>query len=201
MIAIIDYGVGNIKNVYTAFNNLGFDAVITSEKALIDKSSAIILPGVGAFKDAMDNLYKHHLVNCIRENVDKGKLLFGICLGMQLLFEKSHEDGEWNGLGLLEGEIVRFDDSLKVPHMGWNKLIKAKDDEIVKGINNGEYVYFVHSYYLKAKNKDDIVAFSDYGVKVPAIVRRDNIIGMQFHPEKSGKTGMKLLKNIEEMIK
>lgn len=201
MIAIIDYGVGNIKNVYTAFNNLGIDAVVTSDKAVIDKSSAIILPGVGAYKDAMDNLYKHDLGNCLKENANKGKLLFGICLGMQLLFEKSYEDGQWDGLGLLEGEIVRFDGSLKVPHMGWNKLIKAREDEIAKGINDYEYVYFVHSYYLAAKNQEDIVSWSDYGVKVPAIVRKDNIIGMQFHPEKSGKTGLKLLKNIKEMIK
>lgn len=201
MIAIIDYGVGNIKNVYTAFNNLGMDAIVTSEKAIIDKSSAIILPGVGAYKDAMDNLYKHDLVHCIKENVNKGKLLFGICLGMQLLFEKSYEDGQWDGLGLLQGEIVRFDGSLKVPHMGWNKLIKAREDEIAKGINDYEYVYFVHSYYLKAKNQVDIVSWTDYGVEVPAIVRKDNIIGMQFHPEKSGKTGLKLLKNIKEMIK
>lgn len=201
MIAIIDYGVGNIKNVYTAFKNLGLDVTVTSEKAVIDRSSAIILPGVGAYKDAMDNLYKHDLVECLKANANKGKLLFGICLGMQLLFEKSYEDGEWDGLGLLQGEIVRFDGSLKVPHMGWNKLIQARDDEIAKGINDYEYVYFVHSYYLKAKNQEDVVSWSDYGVKVPAIVRNNNIIGMQFHPEKSGKTGMKLLKNIKEMIK
>ncbi|MCT4563247.1 MAG: imidazole glycerol phosphate synthase subunit HisH [Maledivibacter sp.] len=201
MIAIIDYGVGNIKNVYTAFSNLGIDAVVTSDKAVIDRSSAIILPGVGAYKDAMDNLYRHDLVHCLKENANKGKLLFGICLGMQLLFEKSYEDGQWNGLGLLEGEIVRFDGNLKIPHMGWNKLIKAREDEIAKGINDYEYVYFVHSYYLAAKNQEDIVSWSDYGVKVPAIVRKDNIIGMQFHPEKSGKTGLKLLKNIKEMIK
>lgn len=201
MIAIIDYGVGNIKNVYTAFKNLEFDVTVTAEQEVINRSSAIILPGVGAFKDAMDNLHKRNLVECIKENVNKGKLLFGICLGMQLLFEKSYEDGEWDGLGLLEGEIVRFDGTLKVPHMGWNKLLKQRDDEIAKGINDYEYVYFVHSYYLKAKNQEDIIAWSDYDAKVPAIIRNNNIIGMQFHPEKSGKTGMKLLKNIKEMIK
>ncbi len=201
MIAIIDYGVGNIKNVYKAFTNLGLDVVVTSDKELINKSSVIILPGVGAFKDAVDNLKKYDLVDCIKENVGMGKLIFGICLGMQLLFDKSYEDGEWDGLGLLGGEIVRFSEKLKVPHMGWNRLIKAKDDEIGRNIKEGEYVYFVHSYYLKPSNKEDVIFWTDYGVKVPAIVRKNNIIGMQFHPEKSGKTGLKLLSNIKEMIK
>lgn len=201
MIAIIDYGVGNIKNVYKAFTNLGLDVVVTPDKELINKSSAIILPGVGAFKDAVDNLKKYDLVDCIKENVGRGKLIFGICLGMQLLFDKSYEDGEWDGLGLLGGEIVRFSEKLKVPHMGWNRLIKAKDDEIGRNIKEGEYVYFVHSYYLKPSNKEDVIFWTDYGVKVPAIVRKNNIIGMQFHPEKSGKTGLKLLSNIKEMIK
>ncbi len=201
MISIIDYGVGNIKNVYKAFTNLGLDVVVTPDKELINKSSAIILPGVGAFKDAVDNLKKYDLVDCIKENVGRGKLIFGICLGMQLLFDKSYEDGEWDGLGLLGGEIVRFSEKLKVPHMGWNRLIKAKDDEIGRNIKEGEYVYFVHSYYLKPSNKEDVIFWTDYGVKVPAIVRKNNIIGMQFHPEKSGKTGLKLLSNIKEMIK
>ncbi len=201
MIAIIDYDVGNIKNVYKAFKSLDLDVVVTADKEVINKSSTIILPGVGAFKDAMDNLKKYDLVDCIKENVARGKLIFGICLGMQLLFEKSFEDGEWEGLGLLKGDIVRFDGDLKVPHMGWNELIKAKDDELGKDIKEGEYVYFVHSYYLESKNKDDVVFWTDYGVKVPAVVRQGNIVGMQFHPEKSGKTGMKLLRNIKEMIK
>jgi len=201
MIAIIDYGVGNIKNVYKAFKSLDLDVVVTADKELINKSTTIILPGVGAFKDAMDNLKKYDLVDCIKENVEGGKLIFGICLGMQLLFEKSYEDGEWEGLGLLEGDIVRFNGDLKVPHMGWNKLIKAKEDAIAKNITEGEYVYFVHSYYLEAQNEEDVVFWTDYGVKVPAVVRKNNIVGMQFHPEKSGKTGMKLLQNIKEMIR
>lgn len=201
MIAIIDYDVGNIKNVYKAFKSLDLDVVVTADKEVINKSSTIILPGVGAFKDAMDNLKKYDLVDCIKENVAGGKLIFGICLGMQLLFEKSYEDGEWEGLGLLKGDIVRFGGALKVPHMGWNKLIKAKDDKLTKDIKEGEYVYFVHSYYLESKNEDDVVFWTDYGTKVPAVVRKNNIVGMQFHPEKSGKTGMKLLRNIKEMIK
>ncbi|WP_432666890.1 imidazole glycerol phosphate synthase subunit HisH [Wukongibacter baidiensis] len=205
MIAIIDYEVGNIKNVYKAFKSLDLDVVVTADKEVINKSSTIILPGVGAFKDAMDNLKKYDLVDCIKENVRSGKLIFGICLGMQLLFENGYEDGQWEGLGLLEGDIVRFEgdlfeSDLKVPHMGWNGLIKAREDEIAKDITEGEYVYFVHSYYLKPGNEEDVVFWTDYGVRVPAVVRKNNIVGMQFHPEKSGKTGMKLLENIKEMI-
>lgn len=200
MIAIIDYEVGNIKNVYKAFKSLDLDVVVTSDKEVINQSSTIILPGVGAFKDAIDNLKKYDLVDCIKENVRDGKLIFGICLGMQLLFERSYEDGQWEGLGLLEGDIVRFEGDLKVPHMGWNNLIKAREDEIAMGITEGEYVYFVHSYYLKPKNEEDVVFWADYGARVPAVVRKNNIVGMQFHPEKSGKTGMKLLENIKEMI-
>ncbi|WP_432403783.1 imidazole glycerol phosphate synthase subunit HisH [Wukongibacter sp. M2B1] len=200
MIAIIDYEVGNIKNVYKAFKSLDLDVVVTSDKEVINQSSTIILPGVGAFKDAIDNLKKYDLVDCIKENVRDGKLIFGICLGMQLLFERSYEDGQWEGLGLLEGDIVRFEGDLKVPHMGWNNLIKAREDEIARDITEGEYVYFVHSYYLKPKNEEDVVFWADYGARVPAVVRKNNIVGMQFHPEKSGKTGMKLLENIKEMI-
>lgn len=200
MIAIVDYDVGNVKNVYNAFDRIGLKTQITSDPSEIDKSEAIILPGVGAFKDAMDNLEKTRLKECIINNSKKGKIILGICLGMQLLFEKSYEEGQWNGLGLMKGEIVKFDTDLKVPHMGWNKIIKSKEDSIGENINDGEYVYFVHSYYLKPENKESVIFWTDYGIKVPAIVRRDNIIGMQFHPEKSGKTGIKLLKNIKEMI-
>lgn len=201
MIAIIDYGVGNLKNVYTALKKLDLDAFITSDINKINNSHAIILPGVGAFKDAMDNLIDYNLVNCIKDNVKTGKPLLGICLGMQLLFDTSYEDGIWKGLGLIEGEIVRFSNSLKVPHMGWNSLHKNKDHKLIKDINEGEYVYFVHSYYLKAKNSNNVLLYTDYDVKVPAVVAKDNVFGMQFHPEKSSDTGIKLLQNFKEMIK
>lgn len=201
MLAIIDYGVGNIKNVYRAFSSLGLDVVVTNDKEIINKSNAIVLPGVGAFKDAMENLKKQELIDCIRKNVEKGKFLIGICLGMQLMYEKSYEDGEWEGLGLLEGEIVQFNGALKVPHMGWNDLIKTKNDYIGEGIDSGEYVYFVHSYYLKTKDENQVIFWADYGAKVPAVIRKNNIIGMQFHPEKSGETGRRFLENIKELIK
>ncbi|MFT9494053.1 imidazole glycerol phosphate synthase subunit HisH [Anaerosolibacter sp.] len=201
MIAIVDYGVGNLKSVNKAFQYLGFQSLITSDPKEIDKSDAIVLPGVGAFKDAMEQLKKNDLAQCIKENAEKKKLILGICLGMQLLYEKSYEDGEWEGLGLLKGEIVKFNSQLKIPHMGWNKLSKRFDDDLGRGIQDGEYVYFVHSYYLDTHAKDDILFNTQYDVDVPAVVRNGNIIGMQFHPEKSGGTGLKLLRNFGELIK
>jgi len=201
VIAIIDYGVGNLKSVYKALVHLGFSAEITSDKEKINESKGIILPGVGAFRDAMENLKRMELVDCLSENVKMGKPFLGICLGMQLLYEKSYEDGEWEGLGFLKGEIVRFDHQYKVPHMGWNSLIRGTPDPIGKGVDEGEYVYFVHSYYLKPQDPNEVVFWTDYGVKVPAAVRNRNIIGMQFHPEKSGKVGMQLLKNFGELMK
>jgi imidazole glycerol-phosphate synthase subunit HisH len=200
MIAIIDYGVGNLKSVYKALVNLGFKAIITSNEDEINSSKAMILPGVGAYKDAMDNLGKSGLISCIKGNIAKGKPTLGICLGMQLFYDKSYEDGEYEGLGILKGEIIRFEEGLKIPHMGWNSLVKETNDEIAEGISEGEHVYFVHSYYLKPEDNSEVVLWSDYGVKVPAVVRKDNVIGMQFHPEKSSDVGMKLLKNFGELI-
>ena len=201
MIAIVDYGVGNLKNVYTALSKLGLDVQITSSPNKIDDSKAVVLPGVGAFKDAMINLDSHKLIPCIDRNVRGGKPLLGICLGMQLLFEKSHENGLWDGLGFLEGDILRFNNGLKVPHMGWNTLSIHKKHPLTKNIEEGEYAYFVHSYYLQTKNWDNVLLYCDYGNKVPAVVAKDNIYGMQFHPEKSSITGNKLLTNFKELVK
>jgi glutamine amidotransferase len=201
MIVIVDYGVGNIRNVERAFTKLGMDVVVTRDIEKIDQATAIILPGVGAFRDAINNLKKYDLVECLQRNAAKGTWIIGICLGMQLLYDKSFEDGEYEGLGLLRGEIVKFDDSeLKVPHMGWNQLVKRRDDEIGKGLSENDYVYFVHSYYLKNEDPTSILYTSFYGVDVPAIIRKDNIIGMQFHPEKSSAVGVKILSNIKELI-
>lgn len=200
MLAIIDYGAGNLKSVYKSLIKLGLEAKITSDGDEIDKSSGIILPGVGAFKDAMDNLYNRGLIDCIKRNIASGKPTLGICLGMQLFYEKSYEDGEYEGLGILKGEIVRFDERLKVPHMGWNSLIKGTENRIAEGIKEGEYVYFVHSYYLKPENNNEVIFWSNYGARVPAVVRSKNVIGMQFHPEKSSDVGMRLLKNFGELI-
>ena len=201
MIAIVDYGVGNIRNVERAFRKLDMDVVVTRDIAVIDSAEVIILPGVGAYRDAMMNLNKYNLVDCLRRNVESGKLIFGICLGMQLFYEKSYEDGEYEGLGFLKGEIVRFpENNLKVPHMGWNNLIANREDAIGKGIGEDDYVYFVHSYFLATQDESEVIFWSDYGVKVPAVVRQGNIIGMQFHPEKSGDVGVQFLKNIKAMI-
>lgn len=202
MIAIIDYGAGNLRSVSKALKKIGADAIITSDPKSIDSSTAMVLPGVGSFGAAISNLKEMGLDKAIRENVAKGKPLLGICLGMQLLFDRSFEDGIWEGLGLIGGNVIRFSDlSLKVPHMGWNQLIPNRDDEIGLGIAMGEYAYFVHSYYAMPDKTEDVVFYTEYGVQVPAVVRRNSVIGMQFHPEKSGDTGMKLLENFVELIK
>ncbi|MBO8155045.1 MAG: imidazole glycerol phosphate synthase subunit HisH [Bacillaceae bacterium] len=202
MITIIDYGAGNLKNVKHALGKLDVQANISSNPEELRKSNALILPGVGAFKDAMDTLYKLKLVNPIKEHAEQGKPLLGICLGYQLLYDKSFEDGEWEGLGLLKGEVVPFTHDLKVPHMGWNQLIKNPNnaDPMTKNIGGEEYVYFVHSYFVKPENKEETIFYTDYGITFSAASRKENIIGMQFHPEKSGETGTKLLKNFVELI-
>lgn len=201
MIAIVDYDVGNLKNVYTALGDVGLEGTITRDKKVLDAADAIILPGVGAFSDAMDNLRKFDLVDALNANVKKGKTLMGICLGMQLLFDKSYEDGEFAGLSYIPGEIVKFDaPGIKIPHMGWNNLVINRQSPLVKNIGAEDYVYFVHSYYAKPDDFDDVVAYAEYSVKVPGIVQKDNVIGMQFHPEKSSTVGLQLLKNFKEMI-
>ncbi len=200
MIAIIDYGVGNLRSVQKSLEKIGLDSIITENSEEIDNADSIILPGVGAYRDAINNLKIKNLDKVIKSNVDKGKLLLGICLGMQLLYEKSYEDGEYDGLGLLKGEIVKFDKGLKIPHMGWNNLKIVRNNDITKYIKEDDYVYFVHSYYAKSSG-DEIIAYADYGKKVPGIVGYKNIYGFQFHPEKSGDVGLSLLKAYGEMIK
>ena len=200
MIAIIDYGVGNLKSVYRALNNLGLETIIATTNQEILSSKAVVLPGVGAFKDAMAQLSNSGLTEGLMKTVEAGKPVLGICLGMQLLFDKSFEDGEFEGLGLLKGEIHRFNEGLKVPHMGWNQLDKHIEDSIGRGLSDKEYVYFVHSYYLKAQERKNVIYSCNYGINFPAVVRKNNIIGMQFHPEKSGKTGLQLLKNFGELV-
>ena len=204
MIAVIDYGVGNLFSLKSSLDYTGLENIFTNSENEIRKADALILPGVGAFRDAIDILNKTGLGTIIKEEAEKGKKILGICLGMQLLFDKSYEYGEYKGLGLINGNIVSIKDNLKnkklkVPHMGWNSLEFLKEDKILNYINEGEYVYYVHSYY--AENCDNsVVACSDYEVKVPGIVKSDNIYGIQFHPEKSGKTGLNILKAFGEMI-
>ncbi len=200
MIGIIDYEVGNLFNVQRGLERVGLDSIITRDPKKLRNAEAIILPGVGACRDAMENLHRFDLVEEIRKNVKDGKLFFGICLGMQLLFEKSYEGGEFDCLSLMEGEVVPFETDLKIPHMGWNTLKIHKESPLVKGID-GRYVYFVHSFLLDPKYNKNIIASTEYDGVVPAITGKDNVYGMQFHPEKSGETGMMILQNMKKMIK
>ena len=204
MIAVIDYGVGNLFSLKSSLDYTGLENIFTNSENEIRKADALILPGVGAFRDAIDILNKTGLGAIIKEEAEKGKKILGICLGMQLLFDKSYEYGEYKGLGLINGNIVSMKDNLKnkklkVPHMGWNSLEFLREDKILKYINEGEYVYYVHSYYAENCN-DSVIACSDYELKIPGIVKNDNIYGIQFHPEKSGKTGLNILKAFGEMI-
>ena len=209
MIAVIDYGVGNLFSLLSSLNYVGLNTKLTNDIEEIKNAKGIILPGVGAFRDAIGNLEKYRLKEILINEAKNGKPFLGICLGMQMLFEKSYEYGEYEGLGLINGtveEIKKYipeNSDLKIPHMGWNSLIineRFKDDKILKDIDNNEYVYYVHSYFAKTDMKN-IVAYSEYGTKIPGIVKNENVYGMQFHPEKSGDTGLKLLKNWGELIK
>mgnify|MGYP000904429137 FL=1 len=209
MIAVIDYGVGNLFSLLSSLNYVGLDTKLTNNIEEIKNAKGIILPGVGAFRDAIGNLEKYGLKETLINEAKNGKPFLGICLGMQMLFEKSYEYGEYEGLGLINGtveEIKKYipkNSDLKIPHMGWNSLIineRFKDDKILKDVDNNEYVYYVHSYFAKTDMKN-IVTYSEYGTKIPGIVKNENVYGMQFHPEKSGDTGLKLLKNWGELIK
>lgn len=199
MIIIVDYGVGNLSSVKNALDTLGYESKISNNEKEIENAKGIILPGVGAFNDAIKLLRKSGLDKSIYKAIDNGGYILGICLGMQLLYERSFEDGEWEGLGILEGDIVKFKDNVKIPHMGWNSLKVIGEDKILKYIGENDYVYFVHSYYGNTLKNG--IAYVDYDVKVPAIVGKNRVYGMQFHPEKSGDIGIKLLKAFGEMIK
>lgn len=198
MIAIIDYGMGNMHSVSKAVERLGFEAEVTSDPDRIAAAEGAILPGVGAFGDAMEHLKESGLQDVVVRYAASGKPLLGICLGMQLLFTRSEEHGSHEGLNLLPGEVVRFRGDYKVPHMGWNKLQYVQDSPLFKDLAEG-HVYFVHSYHVKPERQSDLLAATDYYQPVTAIVERDNVYGMQFHPEKSGEVGMKLLGNFLEL--
>ena len=202
MIAIIDYGVGNLFSLVSSFKAIGADTVITGDVEIIKKADKLILPGVGAFGDAIRKLRETALDKVLIEEAKNGKPVMGICLGMQMLFEKSYEYGEYDGLGLLKGEVVpmekRLPKSLKIPHIGWNALIYKKENPIFKYINNGDCVYFVHSYYAEGCD-DSLLATAEYGKELTAAVAKGNIYGCQFHPEKSGKVGLNILKAFCEM--
>lgn len=201
MIAIIDYDAGNIMSVKKAMEYLGEEAVITRDESILLSASKVILPGVGAFGDAMEKINRYGLGPVIKKIVENGTPFLGICLGLQLMFDESEEAPGVKGLSLLPGKIVRFDanESLKVPQIGWNSLKFPKESRLFEGIKEDSYVYFVHSYYLKAENREDVAATSDYGVIYDAAVESGNIMACQFHPEKSSEVGLKILKNFVEM--
>jgi glutamine amidotransferase len=180
----------------------GINGVITSDPDVIDNADGIILPGVGAFRDAMQRLNQSGLTDVIDRNVRKGKIFQGICLGMQMLFDSSSEDGLTAGLGYIPGTVELMQpEGLKIPHMGWNELVINRDDPFMKGIHPGDYVYFVHSYAAVPENFDEnVLAYAEYGMRVPAVVRKDNVIGTQFHPEKSAAAGAVFLNNLKELI-
>lgn len=197
MVVVIDYDAGNIKSVEKALNSLGEEVLITRDKDTILNAKRVILPGVGAFGDAMEKLRTYDLVNVIRECVKRGTPFLGICLGLQLLFEGSEESPYVEGLGILKGRILRIpvSDGRKVPHIGWNSLEFPKEGRLFHGISEGAYVYFVHSYYLQAMEEDIVTAVTDYGVRIHASIEKDNVFACQFHPEKSSDVGMRILKN------
>ncbi len=199
MIAIIDYQMGNFSSVQKAFKKAGGNAIITSDKGKIISAKAVVLPGVGAFGDGIKELKKLGLIKIIKDFIAAGKPFLGICLGMQLLFEESQEAPGVKGLGILEGRVKRFPSGgkLKVPHMGWNQ-IKSRGrlkPPLLKGISDGSYVYFVHSYYCRPRDKNIVVAETNYGIDFPAMICRENILGCQFHPEKSQDIGLRILRN------
>ena len=198
MIAIVDYGVGNLFSLICSFESIGADICVTSDPQVIREAEKIVLPGVGAFEDASRKLSESGLGEVIKDECAKGKPLLGICLGMQMLFEKSYEYGENEGLGLIKGSIRPIKDvipaGLKVPHIGWNALnFGEKKDELFKYLEEGDFVYFVHSYY-GAECEDSVIATAEYGAMLTAAVRRGNVCGVQFHPEKSEKTGLAILR-------
>jgi imidazole glycerol-phosphate synthase subunit HisH len=199
LIAIIDYGMGNLHSVSKAVERLGVDAVVTSDEGQLMQADGAILPGVGAFGDAMHNLRETGLGDAVRYYAQSGKPLLGICLGMQLLFSESEEHGHNEGLNLLSGRVVRFQGDYKVPHMGWNKLQFRQPHPLFNGLEEG-HVYFVHSYHVKTEQESDLLASTDYYQPVTAIVGRGQVYGMQFHPEKSGPLGMRLLDNYLKLV-
>lgn len=201
MIAIIDYDAGNIKSVEKAIQYLGEDAIITRDRDLILNSDKVILPGVGSFGDAMAKIREYDLVNTIYDVVDKKTPFLGICLGLQLLFKTSEESEGVTGLGLLDGRIIRIPDAtgLKIPHMGWNSLDIKPGATLFQGIEDQSYVYFVHSYYLQAEHEEDVAATTVYSIKIHASVEHENIYACQFHPEKSSRVGLQILKNFIQL--
>ena len=194
MIAIIDYGMGNLRSVTNAFARLGASIALTRDKGVIAEAGAIVLPGVGAFGKCMENLKGFDLLDVLKEQIVKGKPYLGICLGLQMLFESSEEAPGVGGLGLVKGQVKRFRNDVKVPHMGWNQVEQMKASQVFRGIGQGENFYFVHSFYPEP-GEDVIATRTDYGSPFASSIERENIFACQFHPEKSQKVGLRLLQN------
>jgi imidazole glycerol phosphate synthase, glutamine amidotransferase subunit len=202
MIAVIDYGAGNLQSVVKAFHFIGRDILVTADKEELKHASAAVLPGVGAFGDAMSCLKKADFVTPVLDFIESGKPFLGICLGLQLLFEGSEETPGISGLGVLKGKIQKIpaETGLKIPHIGWNSLSVKKSNGLFQNMEPNPYVYFVHSYYLKAEDPEVVSSTTDYGVAIDASVQRGNLFATQFHPEKSGKTGLQMLKNFVSFV-
>jgi imidazole glycerol-phosphate synthase subunit HisH len=207
MIAVIDYGAGNLRNVCKALEHIGAQLVLTSDVHELERADKIVLPGVGAFADCLHGLQMRNLSEPLRQIALNGKPLLGICVGMQLLFDVGEEMGQWPGLGLIAGKVVRFNfgaqagDSathLKVPHIGWNQIEPTREHALLKGVPAGSYAYFVHSYYPVVANAGDVIATTNYGYDFASVVAKDRIWGIQFHPEKSQDVGLQMLRNFVE---
>jgi imidazole glycerol-phosphate synthase subunit HisH len=199
MIAIADYGIGNLGSVTKAFRRAGAEVLLTGDLEALRRADALVLPGDGAFAATMAEVERRGLVPILREALEKGKPLLGICIGMQLLFEESEEHGVHPGLGLLPGRVRRFEDDLPVPHMGWNRLRFLRPHPMLEGVPDGAHVYFVHSYYCDAPD-EVVIASSDYGRDFPAIVGRGSVLGVQFHPEKSQEIGLRMVEGFVRMV-
>ncbi|MBI1310530.1 imidazole glycerol phosphate synthase subunit HisH [bacterium] len=201
MIHIVDYGMGNLRSVQKAFESLGIEAAICTSASELTDCPKMVLPGVGAFRDAVHELKRQDMVGPIRDHVASGRPFLGICLGLQLLFDVSYEDGEWEGLSLVPGKVVRFEDQpdLKIPHMGWNTLQIARPNPLLAGIDEGSYVYFVHSYHVVPDDEAVIATRTEHGIPFVSSIARDNLFATQFHPEKSQSIGLRLLKNFADL--
>jgi len=201
MITVVDYGVGNLHSVAKALEKVGAQTRVTSDWRDVGKSEGVVLPGVGAFKDSMDAMHRSDLAKATKDYIASGKPFLGVCLGLQMLFSESEEFGISKGLGVFPGRVVRFPQEQKVPHMGWNQIqIKKNGNPLLKGLKEGEYLYFVHSYYVVPENPSLIAAQSSYGVNFTCMIWEKNVFGTQFHPEKSQSVGLKIYENFKDLV-
>jgi glutamine amidotransferase len=198
-IAIIDYGVGNLRSVEKAFTSQGIEAIVTSDETALRAADKLVLPGVGAFKACMDGLKARGFDELVLEAVKAGKPIIGLCVGLQMMFDEGHEFGVHKGLGLMPGRVVKFPDKLRVPHIGWNQVEFKRHHKVFTELPSQTFFYFVHSFYVESDDPDCVLGETDYGMRYASICGRDNIVGVQFHPEKSQTAGLKLLKNFAEM--